>query len=217
MEKNFEFLELITDKEKLRSKLIYASLFIMAYENFLSGWKDQVFYFYADATIINGKLEYGFYDVVFADKNDINSFTYVKSYEKENEFYKKVYRLVKNQNGKGYSKELSLFKYLETRGIIDNFDYLKLEEIRNLRNKLVHELDNILYENDLGDSQELFKQLIKIRKKANENWFREVEIPIAYEKFLDKDGNFAPPEVVISSQDLIFDIIIETALNQLKK
>lgn len=52
-----------------------------------------------------------------------------------------------------------------------------------------------------------------MRKKTNENSFRDVEIPIAYENFLDKKGNLVLPETVISNQHLIFDLIMNTALN----
>lgn len=92
-------------------------------------------------------------------------------------------------------------------GFIDATDYSKLEEIRNFRHKLVHELLDVLYDDELSKQQDLFRELIRIRKKANENWIREVEIPIAIDDFLDRDGNFIPPDEVISIQDLIFDII----------
>lgn len=189
----------------------------MAYESFFADWKDKVFHYYVDVVIIDNKLHFGFYEIDKKEFNfhDSDSFSHIKSPKKEEKFKNKVYRLVKNNKG-GYAHDLSLFKYLENMGFIDATDYSKLAEIRIFRHKLVHELLDVLYDDELSKQQDLFRELIRIRKKVNENWIRKVEIPIAIDDFLDRDGNFIPPDEVISIQDLIFDIIY-TALGVSEK
>ena len=45
---NTDFLDIIGDKDKLQKELIFYSLFLMVFENFVSQWKETIRSFYSN-------------------------------------------------------------------------------------------------------------------------------------------------------------------------
>lgn len=50
------FLDTITNKDRLQHHLVFSAIFIMVYEHFLSSWKEELKWFYANgATVENNE------------------------------------------------------------------------------------------------------------------------------------------------------------------
>ena len=208
------FVNTITDKTKLRHHLIFSAIFIMVYENFLSSWKEELSLFYANSTTIeNDKVIPVFTKV----KSCINgNIEWEHDAEEEKRFYKDVFRTVKNSKN-GYNKALSLFKWLKTYQIISENDYIILNDIMEKRNQYVHEFYESLTSPITEHDKYLLKELMRIEKESRIQWIKDVEIPTNpdfCESCLDENGEFHMPEEIYPLRSLVFDCILETALNE---
>lgn len=203
------------NSKKLKRELIFSSLFIMTYENFVSSWKQRLYDFHTEFAVMDGKIISGFFEKKYNSKN-LNDVEYIISKKKKQEFEKQVFRRIRKEDG-NYDKDLSMFDWLRDNGFIDKTDYDNLVEIRDRRNQFAHEMVNIVFDVFPKDSGKLFENLIKIRKKASENWIREIEIPIAGDVYANEKGEFTEPKDVQSMQDIFFDVIIENAMKENKQ
>lgn len=206
----------ILDEKKLRSDLIFCSLFIMIYENFIASWKEEALGFYADSYEFDNENQ----KVICKFKkpvSDNNGLKWVDDKEKERQFNKNVYQLVKKKDGKHFDKTRSLFKWMENCNFISTEDYLILSSVIDVRNKYAHELFKCLNSGISQEELDLFKSFIEVRKKASETWIREVEMTTSEEGHIDENGNLIEPEWVASIQDLIFDVIIQKAMEDTKE
>lgn len=211
------FWERITNKEKLKKEFIEISYFISLYENFKSNWEDVLLGFYANHISFDKNDENAMYEFTMLNPNNPNAFNesdYIKDQDSEEKYKKEVYRTVKKANGKDWDHEASMFNWLLRNGIIEQPHYNNLLRIRILRNKLVHELDQLLYKGLPEDLPILLKELIEIRKFSSKQWFIQFELPTSGVEKYDEKGNIIIPETVLSSPDLMYDIIYEIVLNQ---
>lgn len=87
--------------------------------------------------------------------------------------------------------------------------YDKLLEIRRLRNKVVHELDFLLDEDEPLNFTDEIKDLIEIRKYASKEWFLNFELPTDPDAELNDDGTLKIPDQVYSTIDLSYDYLYD--------
>lgn len=130
-------LDMLTNRGKLKTDLIFCSLFIMIYENFVATWEEEALYFYA-----NGFTPSEMNEVIctFSKPSSKNGkLEFVPDTEAEKKFKDTVFRTVKNKDGRPI-RTLSLFNWMMTMNMIDNNDYNTLCRIFTLRNKYAHEL-----------------------------------------------------------------------------
>lgn len=204
------FYERLQDKEKLRKELLLVTLFITLYENFKSNWEEEILVFYANGSKFeNGKFIYEFTKLNYNNPNAFEDCDFIKDKEAENKYRTEVCRQIKKANGKDFDKEASLFNWLLNRKIIKIEHYAQLLEIRNLRNQLGHELDDILNDEFPCDLSLKIKQLIDIRKYSSKEWFISIELPISGEAQCDDNGNIIIPEAVFSSSEISYDLLYD--------
>ena len=214
MSSNNYFWEKIADKESLKKDFIKITFFISLYENFKKNWEETIKSFYANSISLDENKNV-IYEFKMPNPNNPNAFNendFIDDKREEEKYKSEVYRTIKKANGKDWDRELSLFNWLYTRGIITKEHYEQLLEIRTLRNILVHELDKMLFEGLPQDLFELLKNLIKIRKYASKEWYIQVELPTSGDAEFDDQGNVIIPDEVFASTDIIYDIIYDTVI-----
>ena len=214
MSSNNYFWEKIADKESLKKDFIKITFFISLYENFKKNWEETIKSFYANSISFdeNKNVIYEFKMPNPDNPNAFNENDFIDDKRAEEKYKSEVYRSIKKANGKDWDREVSLFNWLYTRGIITKEHYEQLLEIRTLRNILVHELDKMLFE---GLPQNLFESLInliEIRKYASKEWYIQVELPTSGDAEFDDQGNVIIPDEVFASTDILYDIIYDTVL-----
>lgn len=96
----------------------------------------------------------------------------------------------------------AIFLFLKDFGIIDENDIDIFNELRKYRNKLSHELMDLLFEGLPEELPEKFIQLIKLRVKIEKWWILNIEIPTS----LDPNNDILEKDIYTSSQ--IFNQII---------
>ena len=214
MSSNNYFWEKIADKESLKKDFIKITFFISLYENFKKNWEETIKSFYANSISLDENKNV-IYEIKMPNPDNPNAFNendFIDDKREEEKYKSEVYRTIKKANGKDWDREVSLFNWLYTRGIITKEHYEQLLEIRTLRNILVHELDKMLFEGLPQDLFELLKNLIKIRKYASKEWYIQVELPTSGDAEFDDQGNVIIPDEVFASTDIIYDIIYDTVI-----
>lgn len=203
------FEEFINPK-KLKKEMLQATFFVILYENFKKNWKEEILAFSAN------EVKFEDHDFLYCfsmpnpdNPNAFNENDFVKDKAMENEFKNEVYRTVKKQNGRDNDEEASLFKWLLDRRFITEEHYNELLDFRLLRNKIVHEFDQLLNGDLPNDMDVKIHKLIKIRKYASKEWFINVEYPTSGEEIYDDNGNVIIPEDAYSNVDLYFDEVYE--------
>ena len=185
--------------ENVKQRLIFNSLFVMAYEQFINGWEDILRAFYSDS-------------IIFEEGKSPSGFSSVKA---EKDFIANVLQVYKNKNGK-VIKGLSICKSLLNLNMIDSEDFNVLKDVHEKRNKFVHEFP-LLSLNVTNEDKALLSKFMEIRSKASKRWILEVEIstnpPEWNASFIDSDGNFVPPEEAFDIADLYFRAIADIALS----
>ncbi len=198
------FYDRIQDKEKLKKDFLSITFFVTLYENFKSRWKEEVIAFYSSGYHYeNENIKHH-----FMVENPDNPTELIKDKEAEKKFNDEVYHLVPKENG-GYDREASLFKWLLNNELIQLKHYDKLLEIRRLRNKVVHELDFLLDEDEPLNFTDEIKDLIEIRKYASKEWFLNFELPTDPDAELNDDGTLKIPDQVYSTIDLSYDYLYD--------
>jgi len=104
---------------------------------------------------------------------------------------------------------LHWFKIL---GIINDSDIEKFTEIKNARNKLVHELPNFIYEPRCENPIIHFKALIDLVDKIEKWWIYNIEIPTNP----DFDGQKIDLEQIIPGPSMALHLLVEIALGNEK-
>jgi len=206
-------LGLLNDEKRLKKELIFASLFVMAYESFVSNWKENILGFFANSHgFHDGKVISSFCKPTTDSKGNM---VFIPDKKAETVYRKRVYQRIKKTDGNN-DTDLSMFDFMVEFGLIDKNDYKHLIDIRKIRNLYSHELVNVLFDKPPANTRELFSELIRIRKKASEFWIREVEIPTSPDEEwqFNEQGKFVDPEWVASTQDLFFDVIITNAMKE---
>lgn len=210
---NTDFLDIIGDKDKLQKELIFYSLFLMVFENFVSHWKETIRSFYSNGFAKDEQTGeyYDFVKVRWIGRECHTS----KDKEKEKQFNQEVFQRVK-RNGKN-SPKLSMFRWMTDNHFVDEEDYSVLENCYNKRNEYAHGIDSCLERYVTKGEKVLLKSLIEISKKASKNWVYNIELPTSpeteLEKFVDDKGNYCPPEVYTGTE--LFYTLVLSNLNDI--
>lgn len=203
------FYEKITKPEILKKELLQVTFFITLYENFKSICECDILSLFANSVNFeNGKEEFR-----FVKRSPDNPEDIIEDKDAENEYKRKVYQTVKRKNGSN-DREASMFKWLLDYELITNEYYKNLLEFRDLRNKLVHELDGLLNIGFPSDIELKIKKLVEIRKYYTKQWFILMELPTSGEAKCDDDGNIIIPDAVYSNVDFSFDLLFDAIFNK---
>ena len=192
---NTDFFDIVGDKNKLQKELVFYSLFLMVFENFVSHAIDDQTGEQIDFVkriLVDGKV------------------LYVKDKKKEDEFTKRVFHRVK-RNGRNNPK-LSLFKWLADSQFIDAEDFVILDKCYSKRNDYAHSIAKCLSHYVTQEEKDLLKSLIAISEKAAKNWILEVELPTCPPEdlaaFVNDEGNYNPPDDVISGTRIFHSLVL---------
>lgn len=108
------------------------------------------------------------------------------------------------------SLDKSIFRasllWLKNMNAINENDLITLEELRIYRNKLSHELWELLFEDLSQELPEKFMQLISIRIKIEKWWILNIEIPTNPD--YDLQTEITEDEITTSSQ-MFFKLIMD--------
>lgn len=203
------FWEIVTDKEKIQKELIFYSLFLMVFENFVSFWMEQSRSFYANDYSWDkerNKLVCKF-SKCYTVNGEMKS---VPDKEAEKKYIEEVLHTIKYKNG-NWNPKMSLFHWMVVFGLIEEEDYSVLENCYELRNTYGHEIASCIERYVTKEEKQSLQKLIDIAKKASRNWILKVEIPtnpdFKYSDFMDENGNYKEPEVC-SGFDLFYSLVL---------
>lgn len=203
-----DFLDIVLDENRLKKELLFYSLFLMVFENFVSNWKETITFFYSNGFATDETTEEPFYFVKTINKD--GNMIFVKDKQAEKDFNKKVFQLVKSTNGNNNPK-LSMFKWMANNSIIDDDDYELLSKCYDKRNEYAHGIAQCLERYVTTEEKELLKSLMQIGEKASKNWFYEIELPTSpyeeLEKYIDENGNYNPPEDVVTGTSVLYTLL----------
>lgn len=206
---NSEFFDIVTDKDKIRKELIYYSLFMMVFENFVSYWMEETRSFYANSYSWDkdkNKLICSFVKPLTKDGETI----FVPDKNAQQKYNKDVLQLEKGKDGKNNPK-LSLFRWMVNFGLIEEADFQTLSKCYDKRNIYGHEIASCLENQVPVEDKQLLKELINIAKEASRKWILMVEIPTnpdeVNEPFFDENGEYKEPDV-ISGFDMFYSLVL---------
>ena len=204
-----DFFDIVTDREKIRKELIYYSLFLMVFENFVSFWMEETRSFYANSFSWDENNNKVFSSFVKRLTKDGET-SFVPDKDAENKYTNDVLRLEKGKDGKNNPK-LSLFRWMVNFGLIEESDFQTLSKCYDKRNIYGHEIASCLEKKVAVEDKQLLNDLINIAKKASKNWILMVEIPtnpeIINESFFDEKGEYKEPDV-ISGFDMFYTLVL---------
>lgn len=156
--------------ENLKSNMIILSLFVTSYEIL----KDSII----------GRIR-EFYTNGFNEKGWIIN----------KEYYTEVINLDKKK------RELhASIEWLRKREAIDEYDIVQFYEIKDCRNKLVHEIVNYITKESTVNPVPLFPKMINLLNKIEKWWIVNVEIdinPDLYDKEIDEEGIVPEPLIML--------------------
>lgn len=203
------FLDIITNKEKLQKELVFYSLFLMVFENFVSHWMEQVRSFYANSYSWDeskNKLLCSFVKPITKE----GEVRFVPDKDAEKKYINDVLHLEKNKDG-NWNPKLSLFRWMVGFGLIEESDFETLSKCYDKRNVYGHEIASCLEKLVPVEDKQLLMNLIDIAKEASKKWILMVEIPtnpdMVNESFLDDNGEYKEPDV-ISGFDMFYTLVL---------
>lgn len=204
-----DFFDIVTDHEKIRKELIFYSLFLMVFENFVSFWMDQTRSFYANSFSWDEKRQNLICSFVKHITKD-GKMTFVQDKEAEKKYINKVLHLEKNKDG-NWNPKLSLFRWMVNFGLIEDNDFQTLSRCYDKRNIYGHEIASCLERVVPKEDKQLLKDLINIAKEASRKWILMVEMPtnpdIDNESLFDEKGEYKEPDV-ISGFDMFYTLVL---------
>jgi len=172
-------LENLKNKELITKKLVQSSFYLFVYE------------LVKKSIIDNIKSFYGVTDIVL--KMTINKEELLAEYKKD------VLSLDKDYF-------LAHIKWLKKMGGIDDRDYKKLYDLRMKRNEVAHDIDEIVFYDNLRIDKDLLLESIRIFSKV-EKWFvNNVVIPI--HNAVEGD-ELEPSEDALSGPMVVLAFVIE--------
>jgi hypothetical protein len=177
-----DYTEELFNHKILRPKLITIALFIAVYENFKMTIVDTVKSFF-----INGC--------------DDKEFTY-EGYEEK----------VLNKVPKGTEPRqvLATLLWFKEHDAIDDKDIETCKKISGIRNRLVHNMTDYIYEGLPENISVSYLEMIALFKKIMKWWINEIEIPISGEYL---PGEYDPEQVSNLNVNFL-EIITDIAINE---
>ena len=157
-----DFINIVSDKDRLQKELIFYSLFLMVFENFVSHWKETIRSFYSNGMAIDEQTG-KYYDFVKVKWHDGQCFT-TKDKDKEQQFNRTVFQRIK-RNGNNNPK-LSMFDWLKSLISISNKAAKQWILEVELPTSAPEELNNFIDENgkynepDVISGTQLFYSLV---------------------------------------------------------
>ena len=204
-----DFFDIVTDRENIRKELIFYSLFLMVFENFVSYWMDQVRSLYANSFSWDEDRKKLICSFVKPHTNN-GKMEFVPDKNKEREFNNKVFHLVRKKDG-NWNPKLSLFRWMVNFGLIEERDFQTLSRCYDKRNLYGHEIASCLEKVVPMEDKQLLKDLINIAKEASRKWILNVEIPtnpdIENDSLFDENGEYKEPHV-ISGFDMFYALVL---------
>lgn len=204
-----DFFDIVTNREKIRKELIFYSLFLMVFENFVSFLMDQTRSFYANSFSWDEKRQKLISSFVKHITKD-GKMTFVADKEAEKKYINKVLHLEKSKDG-NWNPKLSLFRWMVNFGLIEEKDFQTLSRCYDKRNIYGHEIASCLERVVPKEDKQLLKDLIYIAKEASRKWILMVEIPtnpdIVNESLFDENGEYKEPDV-ISGFDMFYTLVL---------
>ena len=201
------FLNIVANKDRLQKELVFYSLYLMIFENFVSDWKEKSLDFYSNWRIKDEQTgEYYYFVKTELVDGDFRS---TRDMEKEKQYNRDVFQRVK-ENGKSYPK-LSLFLWMAEMQFINEADYQILKKCYSKRNEYAHGIDKCLERFVSKEEKNLLISLIEISKKASKNWFYYVELPtnpnIDPQKLVYENTNTGMP-LVYTGTELFYSLVL---------
>ena len=98
--------------------------------------------------------------------------------------------------------------WLQEMQVIDSHDIAKFEEIKNCRNKIVHEIQNYISQSPKIDPISQFHKIVELLNKIEKWWIINVEIPTNP----DYDGQDIDEEEITPGKILLFRLLLDIAL-----
>lgn len=172
-------LENLTNNEKVKENMMFFSIYLMLFENFKEYCVSNLKSFFQEVRIIDGKAQ-----ITTSDE------------------YKKLEN--KKFNGKK-NIFLATLNWFVDIGAISREDFEKILCIRDDRNRISHELLELLYDDCNENMVKNFLECIEIYKKVDRWWILNIEIPISGEYNLDDISE----EGVISGNFLMISIVLD--------
>lgn len=203
-----DFINIVSDKDRLQKELIFYSLFLMVFENFVSHWKETIRSFYSNGMAIDEQTG-KYYDFVKVKWHDGQCFT-TKDKDKEQQFNRTVFQRIK-RNGNNNPK-LSMFDWMVDFKLIEREDFDILVKCYDKRNEYAHIIAGCLNQFVTNEEKNLLKSLISISNKAAKQWILEVELPTSapeeLNNFIDENGKYNEPDVISGTQ-LFYSLVLE--------
>lgn len=176
----------LLDKKRLEFNLKNISLFIAIYEYLSNSIIENVKFMYAS-------------EIKFQD----NRIIYNESKEYQQEIRD---RLIDKHGNKNILKSSIL--WLIDGACLNMEEYDQFLEIKQLRNKIVHEMLNYIVNGFEQREMTAFCNLLKLLEKIDKWWINEIEIPISGEY---KPGEYNEDDVV-SLGTLFYQVVIDSIL-----
>lgn len=203
-----DFINIVSDKDRLQKELIFYSLFLMVFENFVSHWKETIRSFYSNGMAIDEQTG-KYYVFVKVKWHDGQCFT-TKDKDKEQQFNRTVFQRIK-RNGNNNPK-LSMFDWMVDFKLIEREDFDILVKCYDKRNEYAHNIAGCLNQFVTNEEKNLLKSLISISNKAAKQWILEVELPTSapeeLNNFIDENGKYNEPDVISGTQ-LFYSLVLE--------
>ncbi len=204
-----DFIDIVTDKEKIQKELIFYSLFLMVFENFVSFWMEQSRSFYANDFSWDEKRQKLISKFSKRITKD-GKMSFVPDKEAEKKYINEVLHLEKNKDG-NWNPKLSLFRWMVGFGLVEESNFDILAKCYDKRNTYGHEIASCLERYVTKEEKKLLKDLIDIAKEASRQWILLVEIPTnpdyKYDDFIDEDGIYHEPEI-FSGFDMFYSLVL---------
>lgn len=148
----------------VRTRLLRTGLFLVAHEMLLSAIKDRTHDFYS------------------------NTWTYTDGWKPSPDYREKVLSLDPKRKNDPFRASVEWLRQIEA---IDEDDEASIRELTEERNRLAHELRNVLGGTIEHDFESLFPKLVHLVAKIDRWWIVNLEIatdPVLSGKEIDEDG-----------------------------
>lgn len=170
----------------VRARFVRSGLFLVAHEMLVSAIKDHLHDFFAD------------------------TWTTKDGWKTSTKYREEVLSLDPKKKNDPYRASVT---WLRQNGAIDDYDEQTVRLLTDERNRLAHELRNVIGGSNQHDFESLFPKLVALVVKIDKWWVVNVDTatdPDMMSKELDEDG-------VIPGSQIMLQVLIEVALGQEEK
>lgn len=168
-----DFFNIVGDKDKIQSHILFCGTFILVYEYFISSWEQGILFLYLHCkSDIDAKLNVFHTDERFI-KSKYSDFNDLQHKNKViNQSMEKAFDCLKKKSEK---KCHPIFLWMLEYGFIDSSECETIEECHVLRNIYAHDLDQTLKASITQKEKDLLKSLVNIAENASQKWNDKVK------------------------------------------